>query len=109
MEENNNQNKITRNVIEFNKMEEMIDTMTKDPYSLKKGYNIFLEIEKHRNFYVNLLQIIFSGKHTEQHVKLSCSVLKNFLIKNWSDDSCITNEERLVCFLVKSANSKLLA
>jgi hypothetical protein len=70
--------------------------MIQNPLTLKNGYSTFKKFEGHRNFYLNLLKVIFNPDNKDKAKKLSCSTLKIFLNKNWSDDNYITNEERLV-------------
>jgi hypothetical protein len=76
--------------------EELLNGMTRDPNLLKDGYKIFSSYEKFKNFYINLANVTFSPNVDSKVKKLASSTLKTFLIKNWSDDNYITNDERLV-------------
>jgi hypothetical protein len=69
--------------------------MIKDPNYLKDGYKILSNYESHRNFYSNLCNIIFLNEDSKIK-KLAASVLKTFLNKNWSDNTLISNEEKMV-------------
>lgn len=86
----------THKIMEFEKMEELLVNMVNSPENLKEGYKTISNFETSRNFYMNMLKIIFVSEHNEKVKKLACSTLKIFLKKNWSDDNYITNEERMV-------------
>jgi hypothetical protein len=85
-----------RGVVEYETLESILLNMSKDPNLLKSGYNIIAQYEKNRNFYLNFLKVIFDSSCGDQVKKLAASTLKIFLTKNWSDDTYISNEERLV-------------
>ncbi len=97
---NNTDTQTTRNAIELEKTEELLINMAKDPNLLKQGYSLFSNFEKFRNFYINFLKVIFLSSHEIKVKKLASSTLKIYLMKNWSDDEYITNEERLVSAIV---------
>ena len=83
--------------IEDGLIESLVSNMAKDPEMLKSGYQLLSKYEMNRNFYLNLLKLIFSGEAIDnKSQRLACSVVATFLKKNWSDDSYITNEERMV-------------
>jgi hypothetical protein len=84
------------NTIEYKTTDDLLYQMVKDPNILKDGYKIFSTYERFKNFYINLANVIFSPNVNTKVKKLASSTLKAFLIKNWSDDNYITNEERLV-------------
>jgi hypothetical protein len=86
----------SREIIEYEKLEELLLNMSKDSNQLKQGYTIMSIYEKCRNFYLNFLKIIFANEKDIKVKKLAASTLKIFLTKNWSDDDYITNEERMV-------------
>ena len=88
----------TRNIVEYEKIEQCLMSMTSDPNLLKGGYNVIAQYERNRNFYLNFLKVIFTSNCGEHVRKLAASTLKIFLNKNWSDDSYMTNEERLVIY-----------
>lgn len=92
----NTEIKITRTVVEFEKMEELLLYMSNDPNLLKQGYKLISEYEKNRNFYLNFMKVIFNSEHNTKVKKLAASTLKIFLNKNWSDENYITPEERMV-------------
>ena len=87
-----------RTPVEYEKIEQILVNMSTDPNLLKAGYNLISVHERNRNFYLNFLKVIFASATPEKVKKLAASTLKIFLTKNWSDDSYITNEERLVTF-----------
>ena len=89
-------NTLSRAVVEYEIIEGNLVNMSKDPNQLKTGYSTFTCFEKNRNFYLNLLNVIFNSGCCDQVKKLAASTLKIFLNKNWSDENYITNEERRV-------------
>ena len=95
----------TRNIIEYEKIEQCLTSMATDPNLLKGGYNVIAQFERNRNFYLNFLKVIFSSNCGAHVRKLAASTLKIFLNKNWSDDSYITNEERLVSYYLFNTNT----
>ena len=90
----NTQNKIF--VMEYSKTEELLNNMINNPDLLRQGYKAFTNFEKYRNFYINLLKVVFEIKHHDKVKKLAASSLKTFLNKNWSDDDYITVDEKKV-------------
>jgi hypothetical protein len=92
----NVESQTTRPSIEYEKIEEMLINMSKDPNLLKQGYSLISSYEKCRNFYLNFLKVIFISNLDSKVKKLAASTLRIFLNKNWSDDEYITNEERMV-------------
>jgi len=90
----NTQNKIF--VMEYSKTEELLNNMINNPDLLRQGYKVITNFEKYRNFYVNLLKIVFEIKYPDKVKKLAASSLKTFLNKNWSDDEYITVDEKKV-------------
>jgi hypothetical protein len=86
------------NTMDLKTTETLLCQMVKDPNMLKDGYKIFSAYENQRNFYTNLTTVLFTPNIENKIKKLCASTLKTFLIKNWSDDNFITNDERLVKF-----------
>jgi hypothetical protein len=82
-------------VLDYSTTEQFIHKMIIDPDYLKDGYKILSNYQTYKNFYINLCQIIFT-KSEPKYIKLSASVLRTFLTKNWSDGNYITTDEKLV-------------
>lgn len=85
-----------KNFMNLEQTEEILNSMVKDPLILKDGYKLLQKYETSRNFYLNLLRIIFREGVENRLKKLACSTLNIFLKRNWGDDNYILNEERLV-------------
>jgi hypothetical protein len=85
-----------KGVVEYETLESILLNMSRDAKLLKSGYTIISQYEKNRNFYLNFLKVIFDSSCGEIVKKLAASTIKIFLTKNWSDDTYISNEERLV-------------
>lgn len=96
-EEKNKQDESSmRGPVDYETVEHLVKTMVKDPVFLKNGFHTFSKLEKYKNFYINLLSLIFTSELPEKDKKLAASTFKIFLKKNWSDNEYITDEERLV-------------
>lgn len=89
-------NNSVSNSVDYETIQKILIEMADNTSLLKEGYNLISNYERNRNFYINFLKIIFSSNLNDKIRKLGASTLKIFLNKNWSDDSYITNEERLV-------------
>lgn len=92
----------SRAPIEYTTTESLIKTMVRDPQLLKDGFKTFSKYEKHQNFYINLLLVLFNTNLSDKDKKLAASTLKIFLRRNWSDNNYITDNERLVSFILTS-------
>ena len=75
--------------------------MINNQNSLVNGYKILIEFEKRRNFYISLLEIIFSNLNDKILIKLCCSSFIVFIRKNWADENFIENAEKTVKFKSK--------
>jgi hypothetical protein len=84
------------NSVDYETIQKILFEMAENTSLLKEGYNLISNYERNRNFYISFLKIIFSSNLNEKIRKLGASCFKIFLNKNWSDDTYITNEERLV-------------
>lgn len=87
-----------RSIMEYEVSEKLIKDMTHNSNSLQNGYKIFSQFEKSKNFYINLLNLIFNSNLSDKEKKLACSTVKIFLKKNWLDKAYITDDEKMVCF-----------
>ncbi len=105
LSQNHKQNQINLNsgyvqkpnkVIEYSKTEEFLKNMTQNSDLLKQGYKVFGNFETCKNFYVNLIKIIFESQSNDKIKKLAASTLKIFLNKNWSDETYISLDEKKV-------------
>ncbi len=82
--------------MKYFKTEELLNNMINNPDLLIQGYKAFTNFEKYRNFYINLLNVVFEIKYHNKVKKVAPSSLKTFLNKNWSDDDYITVHEKKV-------------
>lgn len=86
----------TNKVMEYSKTEELLKNMIQNSDMLKQGYKLFGNFETCKNFYVNLIKVIFESQSHDKIKKLAASTLKIFLNKNWSDENYITIDEKKV-------------
>jgi hypothetical protein len=93
---NLNQGQKTNKIMDYTKTEELLNSMIQNPDMLKQGYKLFGNFETYKNFYVNLIKIIFESQANEKIKKLAASTLKIFLNKNWSDENYIQIDEKKV-------------
>jgi hypothetical protein len=101
MEEINNEKQINeqRTIMDYEVSEKLIKDMTNNSSLLQNGYKTFSQFEKSKNFYINLLNLIFNSNLSDKEKKLACSTIKIFLKKNWLDKAYITDDEKMVFFL----------
>jgi hypothetical protein len=94
---NNHEINIDHNAfVNYSFVESLLANMAANPTLLKDGYKALSGYEKHFNFYLNFMRVIFESECSEKVKKLACSSLKIFLSKNWSDESYIRAEEKMV-------------
>ena len=99
---------INRTEISVEEVQGLIENMLNSQTKLVEGYTTLKNYEFRINFNINLLKITFESdlnKKTDLK-KLSSSIFKTFLFKNY--DSSIINDEKLniVSFLLSKINTE---
>ena len=82
----------------------MIDEMISNPKKLSQGHILITKYEIIKGFYISLLQIALNENTQKSKIKLSASILMNYLRKNWSDDNFICLEEKMEIFSILTLN-----
>lgn len=82
----------------------MLTDMINSPHKLSIGHRIFAQYETTKGFYSALLANVLNGSNQRSLIKLSSSVLKNYLTKNWGDENFIGLEEKIEIFSVLTLN-----
>ena len=99
-------------------MQNLLYEMLKNPDKLSKGGKIISKLEIIPGFYISLLNIalnITNYINTENNtninkaeakslIKMSASILLNYLTKNWNDENFINLKEKMEIFAVLSSN-----
>lgn len=95
-----------KDFVTFEFMNTTIIEMLKDPHKLSQGHKFLSQYEKCPGFYISLLKIVFLSEPNSQKslIKLSSSILLNYLRNNWSDENYITLEEKMEIFTALTVN-----
>lgn len=107
MEDQNNTNSTNNNEQETvtpDIMKKIIEDLLSNPNKLSNGYSLFANLECCRGFYTSLLFIVLNNQSSKNEIKLSSSVLLNFLRRNWNDDNFISIEEKMELFAALTSN-----
>lgn len=91
MEDNSN-----AKTIETEKIYSIVNEMTKRSDQLEIGHTIVKQFEHLRGFYIGLLKICLNQNSSDANVKLSGSLLMNYLRRNWDNEAFVSVEEKMV-------------
>lgn len=92
MEDSNSQAK----TLENERINRMITEMTKSGEQLQIGHKLIYQFENLRGFYTGLLKIALNQNSSDSEVKLSGSLLVNYLRRNWDNEAFVSVEEKMV-------------
>lgn len=88
------------NRLEPEKIYSIVTGMTRSAEQLETGHKTISQFEHMRGFYAGLLKISLSPSSNDSEVKLSGSMLLNYLRRNWDNESCVSVEEKMVKGLI---------
>ena len=86
-------------ILNYSQSVEIIKELTIDAHKLQNGFTIMIQYEKFKNFYINLLKILFDNENNDKCRKLASSIVKIFIKKNWLDTEYISNDEKTVNYI----------
>ena len=116
--DNNNLNSKQPEIITPDYIQNILYEMLKDPNKLSKGHKTMAKLEVIPGFYLSLLNISLNitnyinkdnnnnkeKAEAKSLVKMSSTILLNYLTKNWNDENYIQLKEKMEIFSLLSNN-----